>query len=277
MKSPPTTPLSATTPSRVGVRGPGVPLTLLALPLLLFLAVPVAILLARTTPRAIAGALRERETIGALALSLGTTTVSLAVCAALGTPLALWLARGQSRLGAIVETIVDLPTVLPPSVAGLALLLTFGRTGPVGAWLHATGIGLAFTPVAVVLAQVFVSAPYFVRSARAGFASVDREMLDAALAHGATPAAALRRVVLPLAAPSLGAGAAMCWGRAVGEFGATLLFAGSFPGRTRTMPLAVYLGLESGLDRALVLSAILVALALLVLVMVRLWGRRPVP
>lgn len=247
---------------------------LLALPLLAFLAVPVVMLLWGTTARAAVAELGNAETRGAIVLSLATSGVALCVSVVLGTPLAYWLAGSRSRLAAVVESVVDLPTVLPPSVAGVALLLTFGRSGAVGAWLESMGCGVAFTPAAVVMAQVFVASPYFVRSARAGFAGVGRDLREAATIEGATGLKMVRWLMVPMAARSLGAGAAMCWSRAVGEFGATIIFAGSLPGRTRTMPMAVYLGLESGMERALVLSAVLIAMSLAVLMAVRVLGWR---
>jgi molybdate transport system permease protein len=249
---------------------------LLALPLLLLLAAPVAVLVFRRTPADVAAELRDHETRSAIVLSLLTSTVALGVTMVLGTPLAYWLSRSRSRVATITETLVDLPTVLPPSVAGVALLLTFGRSGPLGAWLEAMGIEVAFTPAAVVIAQVFVASPYFVRSARAGFASVGSDLREAAIIDGATGWSLLRFILMPLAARSLGAGAAMCWSRAIGEFGATIIFAGNLPGYTQTMPLAVYLGFETGLDRALVLSTVLIGISLVVLVVVRLLGWRAV-
>ncbi|MGH7133002.1 MAG: ABC transporter permease [Phycisphaerales bacterium] len=247
---------------------------ILALPLLLLLVVPVVMLIVRTTPRAIIAELQDRETLQAIGLSLGTSTAALIVSVVLGSPLAYWLARTKSRAATVVEALVDLPTVLPPAVAGVALLLTLGRNSLFGGWLNAMGIEIAFTPVAVVIAQVFVASPYFVRAARAGFASVDVAQREAAINLGASRWTEFRSVLAPLAAPSLGAGAAMCWSRAVGEFGATIIFAGNFPGRTQTMPLAVYIGFENGLDRALVLSTVLVGLSLVVLLGVRLTGWR---
>jgi molybdate transport system permease protein len=247
---------------------------LLAMPLLALLAAPVVMLLVRTSPSAALEELKNRETLSAIGLSLATSTVALIAAFVLGTPLAYWLSRSRSRASLIAETLVDLPTVLPPSVAGIALLLTFGRAGPLGGAMRFAGIDIAFTTAAVVIAQVFVASPYFVRAARAGFASVGTDLRDSALMDGAAGWGLVRYVLAPQAAPSLAAGAAMCWGRAIGEFGATIIFAGNFPGRTQTMPLAVYLGLEGNLDRALVLSAILIALSLAVLLGVRVSGWR---
>lgn len=240
--------------------------------------IPLVLLLARTTPDACLAELSSPETRSAIALSLSTSAIALLVTIVLGTPLAYWLSRSSSRVSIIAETLVDLPTVLPPSVAGVALLLAFGRSGIIGRWLEAAGLGIAFTSAAVVIAQVFVASPYFVRAARAGFASVGADVREAAIIDGASGWTLLRFVLAPQAASSLAAGAAMSWSRSIGEFGATILFAGNLPGRTQTMPLAVYLGFEHGLDRALVLSALLVALSLGVLVAVRVTGwREPEP
>ncbi len=247
---------------------------ILSLPLFLLLLVPVALLVARSSPNSFLSELAAPETRSAILLSLLSSTAALLVTILLGTPLAYWLAHTRSRAATLAEAIVDLPTVLPPSVAGVALLLAFGRNGTIGAWLHSLGLDLAFTPLAVVIAQVFVASPYFVRAARAGFASVGADLREAATIDGATGWGLVRRVLAPAAARSLGAGAAMCWSRAIGEFGATIIFAGNLPGRTQTMPLAVYLGFEQSLDRALVLSAILITISLAVLLAVRLLAPR---
>jgi molybdate transport system permease protein len=174
-----------------------------------------------------------------------------------------------------VETLIDLPIVLPPAVAGLALLMAFGRRGLVGEYLDQHfGITIGFTTTAVVLAQIFVASPFYVRTARSGFARYDRGMEDAAADLGASPLRVLSTVTLPLARPALGAGAVLAWARALGEFGATIMFAGSIAGRTETMPLAVYGRYEAGdLNTALLLSLILVSCAMLVLLSVRLTTR----
>lgn len=249
----------------------------LSLPLFLFLIVPVAMLFGRANPTAILAELAHRETQSAIVISLITSTIALAMTILLGTPLAFWLAHPSSRRSPsaqIIDALLDLPIVLPPAVAGVALLLTFGRSGLLGSLFEHFNIQVAFTPAAVVLAQVFVAAPYYVRSARAGFATVGIELREAAIIDGAAGWTMLRTMLVPLAARSLCAGAAMCWSRALGEFGATVIFAGNLPGVTQTMPLAVYLGFESSLDRALVLSMLLIALALAVLLTVRLLGGR---
>jgi molybdate transport system permease protein len=243
---------------------------LLSLPLLLLLAVPVVLLAVRSSPSVVAAELSQKETLQAIGISLATSLACLALAAIMGTPLALWLARSRSRIAPLIETLVDLPTLLPPSVAGIALLLALGRHGPVGTWLHSLGFDAAFTPGAVVLAQLFVAAPSYVRSAKAGFASVTDEIREAATIDGATGWSMLRLILVPQAARSLAAGAVICWSRALGEFGATMIFAGNLPGRTQTIPMAIYLGLEQNLDRALVLSAIMIGLSLALLMAARL-------
>lgn len=244
-------------------------LALASLPLLLFVVAPLGLLLAR------ASAIPPGETFArpavqeALWLSLGTSALSLALVLVFGSPLAYLLARRRFPGRDLVETLVDVPMVLPPAVAGLALLLAFGRRGPFGAVLADWGIDVAFTSAAVVLAQVFVAAPFYIRAARAGFASVDRELEEACLTLGAGPLGAFLRVTVPLALPSLVGGAVMAWARALGEFGATIMFAGNLAGRTRTMPLAIYTALESDLDAALGLALVLVAISFSVLLAMR--------
>ena len=169
----------------------------------------------------------------------------------------------------ILEALIDLPMVLPPTVAGVGLLLAFGRAGLAGRVLAAGGISLPFTTAAVVLAQAFVAAPFFITTAAAGFREVEPRYLDAAATLRARPGFALRHVLLPLSLPSLLAGAAMSWARALGEFGATITFAGNLPGRTQTMPLAVYIALQTDLDASVTLSVLLVLVSFSVLVLLR--------
>jgi molybdate transport system permease protein len=212
----------------------------------------------------------------ALALSLATTAVTGLLTVAFGTPLALALARRRFRGQVMVETLIDLPIVLPPSVAGLALLLVFGRRGLLGEPLSVLGIEIPFTVIAVVIAQVFVAAPFYIRSARTGFASVDHDLEDAARVDGATERQLFARVTVPLASSALAAGLVMSWARALGEFGATIMFAGNVEGQTQTLPLVVYSEFQSGnLEASIAAAAILVLAAFGVLVAVRLlhWGR----
>jgi molybdate transport system permease protein len=243
----------------------------------LFLGLPVALLVARALfGGSLAAALGSGPVVDALALSLVTTAISLTLTIALATPLAHLLARRRFRGASIVETIVDLPIVLPPSVAGLALLLAFGRRGILGEPLAGLGIEIPFTTVAVVIAQMFVSAPFFIRAARAGFLAVDRHYEDAARVDGASERQLTWAITLPLAAPALASGIVMTWARALGEFGATIMFAGNFEGRTQTLPLVVYGEFQAGkVDASVAAAAILVVAAFGVLLAVRglRWGR----
>ena len=243
----------------------------------LFLGLPVVTLIARAlVDGSLGGTAGTAAVLEALGLSLLTTAASLSLTVAVGLPLAYLLARRRFRGRWLVEALVDLPIVLPPSVAGLALLLVLGRRGVLGGALQVAGIEIAFTTLAVILAQTFVSAPFFVRSARAGIAGVDRDLEDAARVDGATEAQLFRLVTVPLAGAGLAAGLVMTWARALGEFGATIMFAGNIAGRTQTLPLVVYSEFQAGhLDASIAAAAILVLAALGVLLAVRLlhWGR----
>jgi len=261
--------------SKAGSGGPSI--LVLAGLFALFLGLPIVTLIARAildgSLVAIAG---TSPVLAALALSLTTTAVSVVLTVAIGLPLALVLARRTFRGKWFVEALVDLPIVLPPAVAGLALLLVFGRRGLLTAPLQATGLDIAFTTFAVILAQTFVSAPFFVRAARAGIAGVDRDLEDAARVDGANERQVFRTMTVPLAGATLAAGLVMSWARALGEFGATIMFAGNVEGRTQTLPLVVYSEFQAGdLDASIAAAAILVLAALGVLFAVRVfhWGR----
>ena len=241
-----------------------------ALPLLLLITIPILVLLTRSTPQAILENIRQPFVTQALGISLRTTLFSLSLFLLLGTPLAYAMARRQFRFKKLLDTIIDLPTVLPPSVAGIALLITFGRRGPFGAWLDNLGIQLPFSLAAVVIVQVFVAAPFYVRAATLGFAAIDPEFIQAAQIDGASRWQIFRHVTLPLSSNALISGSAMSWARALGEFGATMIFAGNFPGRTQTMPTAIYLGFERDLDAAITLSIILILASFATLLLTRL-------
>ncbi|HKC75778.1 MAG TPA: ABC transporter permease [Chloroflexota bacterium] len=245
----------------------------LAALLLLFIVLPLVALFLRTTPASLLSGLRDPTAVSALVLSLETTAITLALALVLGTPAAYLLARGQFPGKRLLDSLVDLPIVVPPAVAGVALLMAFGRQGLLGPALNALGIHLPFSTAAVVLAQLFVACPYYVRAARAGFLGVDRTLEDASATLGYGGWGTFQRVTVPLTLPALVGGAVLTWARALGEFGATIMFAGNLMGVTQTMPLAVYLGLESGdLDGAVALSVLLVLVSLLVLLVVRLLG-----
>ena len=243
----------------------------------LFLGLPVVVLVARALLDGSLGrAIASRVVLDALALSLVTTAISLVITVALGLPLAFVLARRSFRGKGWIEAIVDLPIVLPPSVAGLALLLVFGRRGLLSPPLEALGISVSFTTIAVILAQTFVSAPFFIRSARTGIASVDPDLEDAARVDGASEGQLFRAITVPLASAALAAGLVMTWARSLGEFGATIMFAGNVEGRTQTLPLVVYAEFQGGdLDASVAAAAILVLAAFGVLIAVRVfgWGR----
>jgi molybdate transport system permease protein len=236
------------------------------------LGLPVVALVARALlGGSLAASLASRGVVDALVLSLATTGLSLIVTAGLGLPLAILLARrARGRMSTVLETLVDLPIVLPPSVAGLALLLVLGRAGLLGPALGGLGLEIPFTTAAVVVAQVFVSAPFFIRSARLGISGVGRDLEDAARVDGAGEGDVLRAITLPIAGPALAAGLVMSWARALGEFGATIMFAGNVEGRTQTLPLVVYGDFQAGdLDGSIAAAAILVLAALAVLIAVR--------
>jgi molybdate transport system permease protein len=236
------------------------------------LGLPVLVLVVRAAVEGSLGlTLTSRLVVDALTLSLLTSAASLVVTICIGTPLAYLLARRRFPGAWLVEGFVDLPIVLPPSVAGLALLFTFGRRGAIGPVLDAVGVEIPFTTLAVVLAQTFVSAPFFIRAARAGFRDTNRDLEDAARADGAGEWAVFRSVTVPLANAALAAGLVLAWARALGEFGATIMFAGNIEGRTQTLPLLVYSEFQSvdGLGRSTAAAAVLVLAALAVLVAVR--------
>lgn len=211
----------------------------------------------------------SEQAFNALRLSLITSTITTAVTIVFGTTLAYMLARWKFRFRSWIELLIDLPIVLPPSVAGLVLLMAFGRRGIFGQPLNALGISLPFTTAAVVIAQMFVAAPFYIRSARLGFRAIDRQLEEAAHVEGANQWQLFIEVMFPLAGSALISGAILTWTRALGEFGATILFAGNLEGVTQTMPMAIYLGFERNLGVALALSVMLVLASTLLLGLTR--------
>jgi molybdate transport system permease protein len=249
------------------------PAAALALALLGLLSLPLLALLLASSPAEIAAGVEHRLFLPALSLSVRTTLLSLAIVIVTGTPLSWWLARSERRWVRVVELLVDLPIVLPPAVVGVALLSAFGRSGTFGPALDAIGLSLPFTTKAVVVAQVVVAGPFFVQSAASAFRKVDLDLLLVARSLGATPVGAFFRVALPAALPGLLGGAALCWARAIGEFGATLLFAGNLSGRTQTMPLAIYTALESDVRVAVAISLVLAGVSVVLLFALRVGPR----
>ncbi|MHB8819213.1 MAG: ABC transporter permease [Bellilinea sp.] len=244
-------------------------LQLLGLPLVLFIVIPLAALLLRVPYQDFFETVKTTQVKQAIQLSLYTSTISMLITVIAGTPVAYMLARSRSRGIQIIDTIIDLPTVLPPAVAGVALLMAFGRRGLVGVWLAEMGITIPFTETAVIMAQIFVASPFFIKSAAIGFSAIRVELMEAAALDGANRWQTFWHISLPLARISMLSGGVMTWARALGEFGATIIFAGNFPGRTQTMPLAIYVGFELDLDTALMLSFILICFAFLTLLLVK--------
>jgi molybdate transport system permease protein len=239
-----------------------------------FIAVPILSMVVWTFNEEAWGAMASPVARDALLLSAKTTTISMAILILVGTPAAYVLARWSFRGNRLLNTLVDVPIVLPPSAAGIALLLAFGRLGLVGEHLQAFGISLSFTTAAVVMAELFVAAPFYVRQAVTGFSEVDRHIEEAALVDGASRTAAFFRVTVPLAFPALVAGALSAWARALGEFGATIIFAGSFQGTTQTIPLAIFGVFQSDFDAAVALSVLVLGFAFTVIFSVRYLTKR---
>lgn len=240
---------------------------------LAFLTLPVVAIFADTSPGELLDSLGDTSARDALRLSLETSLIALAIVLAVGTPAAYLLATRRFRGHALVVTLVELPLVLPPAVAGIGLLAALGPNGILGSLVEDTGVRLVLATAGVVVALVFVSAPYYLRQAQASFAALDPALLEASRTLGAGEARTFARVAVPVARPGLLAGAALAWGRALGEFGATLMFAGSFRGVTQTAPLAIYERFSTDFNGALALSAVLVAVSAALLVSVKLLGQ----
>ncbi len=237
---------------------------------LLFLTLPVVAIFVDSSPAELIGSLDEPGALDALWLSLRATAAALALILIVGTPAAYLLATRSFRGKALVITLVELPLVLPPAVAGIALLAAVGPEGILGGAVEAAGVELALQTAGVVVALTFVASPFYIRQAIAAFASVDRTLMDASRTLGASEARGLFRVMIPTALPGLAAGTALAIGRALGEFGATLMFAGSFQGITQTVPLAIYDRFSTDFESALALSAVLVAVSAAILLSVKL-------
>ena len=240
---------------------------------LVFLVLPVVAIFAHTSPSKLISSLDDPSAKDALRLSIETSAIAIGVILVVGTPAAWLLATREFPAKQLVVTLVELPLVLPPAVAGIALLAALGPNGILGDTLKSAGIELVLRTAGVVVALTFVSAPFYLRQAQAAFASLDRSWLEASRTLGAGEARTFARIAIPSAAQGLAAGLALAWGRALGEFGATLMFAGSFRGITQTAPLAIYERFATDFDGALALSAVLVAVSGALLLGVKaLWG-----
>ena len=232
----------------------------------------VAIFL-RVPPGDLFAALGSDAALAAIVVTLETNAISMVLIIVFGTPTAYWVATRSSRLRDLVLTLIELPLVLPPAVAGIGLLAAFGRFGLLGGTMEFAGLDIAFTKAAVVLAVAFVASPFYVRTAVSSFEAIEPTLPDAARTLGAGPAKVFARVALPLAAGGLGAGAALAFARGIGEFGATIMFAGSLQGVTQTVSLAIYEQFDLDFDVALAISAVLVAVSAGVLLIVKLFSR----
>jgi molybdate transport system permease protein len=237
---------------------------------LTFLTLPIVAIFVDSSPAELVDSLGEQGALDALWLSLRTTAAALAIIVIVGTPASYLLATRSFRGKALLVTLVELPLVLPPAVAGIGLLAALGPKGLLGGTLDAAGIEISLTTAGVVVALTFVASPFYVRQAMAAFAAVDRTLLDASRTLGVSEARGFGRVMIPAAMPGLVAGGALALGRALGEFGATLMFAGSFQGITQTVPLAIYDRFNTDFDGALALSAVLVAVSGAILLSVKL-------
>jgi molybdate transport system permease protein len=262
-----------TTIERICMRG-NLPLRILVAILViiavLFIGIPLAALLLRVPPAILFASLQDPVVLDALFLSLITAGISTLIVIGFGTPIAYINARCQYPGKKIIDTITDLPVVLPPAVAGLALLMAFGRRGLVGQYLNTMGIDIAFTTIAVIMAQVFVASPFYIRQARTSFAGVNRVYEHAARTLGASPLTTFFSITVPLAITGILSGAVMTFARALGEFGATIMFAGNLQGKTQTMPLAIYGAQQGDMDASLALAVILVIISFAVIIVIKI-------
>jgi len=238
-----------------------------------FLLLPVAAIFLRVPPGDLFAALQSDAAVDAIVVTLETNAISMVLILVFGTPTAYWVATRSSRLRDVVVTLIELPLVLPPAVAGIGLLAAFGNLGLLGETMNLLGVEIAFTKAAVILAVAFVASPFYVRTAISAFESIEPTLPDAARTLGAGPAKVFYRVALPLAAGGLGAGAALGFARGIGEFGATIMFAGSLQGVTQTLSLAIYEQFDLDFDVALAISSVLVAVSAGLLLIVKLLTR----
>lgn len=239
-----------------------------------FIALPVVALFLKSSLDTIFRSLHNQVVIDALRLSLMTSTITTLVVVFMGTPIAYISARYNYFGKELADSLIDLPVIMPPAVAGIALLVAFGRMGIVGHYLNAFGMCIAFTTLAVIIAQAFVSSPFYIRQARTSFEDVDRAFENAARTLGASRFYTFLHVILPIAQNGLISGAIMAFARSLGEFGATIMFAGNFQGRTQTMPLAIYTAMQGDLDISLCLAIIMATVSFAIIVLVKILSRR---
>lgn len=239
-----------------------------------FIALPVMALFLKSPLDTTLRSLHDPMVLDALRLSLTTSTITTIIVFIIGTPIAYVNARFHYFGKELVDSLIDLPVIMPPAVAGIALLMAFGRMGIVGQYINAFGISIAFTTLAVIIAQVFVSSPFYVRQAKTSFEDVDLAFENAARTLGSSRVYTFILITLPIAMNGLISGAVMAFARSLGEFGATMMFAGNFQGRTQTMPLAIYSAMQGDLDVSLCIAIILVAISFVVIVLVKILTQR---
>jgi molybdate transport system permease protein len=235
-----------------------------------FIMLPVVAMLLNVRSADVWRAAQSSEVREALLLSVKTSLTTTLLCSLIGTPVAYFLARYRFKGKGVFDALVELPMTLPPIVGGVALLMAFGRRGLLGQAIHAYGYDIPFTSLAVVMAQSFVAAPFFIQAARAGLEAVPRNLEEASRTLGASELRTILRISLPLSWPAFTSGVILCWGRAIGEFGATIMFAGNLRGTTRTMPLAILTAMQGELNAALVLSVVLLIFSFCVFMSARL-------
>ena len=250
----------------------GITVTLLYV---LFIGLPVvAILVKAAQQKGLMASLLSDTTIQALQLSIVTSIISIIIVVIIGTPFALLLARKDNLLLKFIDSLVELPIILPPIVAGVAMLMAFGRQGIMGPALSSVGIALPFTTGAVICAQIFVAAPFYIRAAKLGFQSVSTDYEDVSQTLGVSPWQTFWKLTIPLASPSILSGLALAWARAISEFGATIMFAGNLTGKTQTMPLAILTAMESDIGASLGLSVILLFASIVVLIILGFFANK---
>ena len=241
----------------------------------LFIGLPVvAILVKAAQQKGLMASLLSDTTIQALQLSIVTSIISIIIVVIIGTPFALLLARKDNLLLKFIDSLVELPIILPPIVAGVAMLMAFGRQGIMGPALSSVGIALPFTTGAVICAQIFVAAPFYIRAAKLGFQSVSTDYEDVSQTLGVSPWQTFWKLTIPLASPSILSGLALAWARAISEFGATIMFAGNLTGKTQTMPLAILTAMESDIGASLGLSVILLFASIVVLIILGFFANK---
>ena len=242
---------------------------ILAVPIILFISLPILAIFLKVPLSQFFENINKTQLVQAINLSIFTSLVTTAITLLFGTPVALLLSHSNFRWHRIIDTIIDLPTVLPPSVAGIALLMAFGRKGLFGDFFSSLDISIPFTIIAVIMAQTFVASSLYIKAATIGFSTVDSELKQASALDGASRWETFRFITLPISWSSILSGSVMTWARALGEFGATIIFAGNFPGRTQTMPLAIYIGFEIDLNVALTLAILQICFSFLTLIIVK--------